>query len=147
MSDPLRIVAAAPDHLDQWREVHNEIIWTSPLSADEVAERATRNRLTVAYVGDRLAGCATVRPPAGESRTATVIVRLLTPFRGRGLGSAYLDVVLRDARSLDPGRIETVVLSSNADGLAFAHRHGFVEHDRYVVDGETVPFVDLHLPE
>jgi hypothetical protein len=50
-----------------------------------------------------------------------------------------------DARSLRPDRIETVVLESNTDGLAFARRRGFVEHDRYVVEGQTVPFVDLHL--
>ena len=44
-----------------------------------------------------------------------------------------------------PDRIETVVLESNADGLRFARAHGFVEHDRYLLDGQTVPFVDLHL--
>jgi hypothetical protein len=43
------------------------------------------------------------------------------------------------------GRIETVVLASNADGLASAAAHGFVEHDRYILDGDIVPFVDLHL--
>jgi len=37
------------------------------------------------------------------------------------------------------------VLESNRDGLEFAHRHGFVEHDRYLLEGQTVPFVDLHL--
>jgi GNAT superfamily N-acetyltransferase len=92
-------------------------------------------------------GCATVRPPAGESGTATVIVRILEPFRRRGLGTAYLDAALADARGLGPSRIETVVLETNADGLEFAVKRGFVEHDRYVVDGQTVPFVDLHLEE
>jgi GNAT superfamily N-acetyltransferase len=76
-----------------------------------------------------------------------VIVRILEPFRRRGLGAAYLDRVLTDARALSAGRIETVVLESNADGLRFAEARGFVEHDRYVLDGQTVPFVDLHLPE
>jgi ribosomal protein S18 acetylase RimI-like enzyme len=74
-----------------------------------------------------------------------VIVRILEPFRRRGLGSAYLAHAVSDARSLRPDRIETVVLKSNTDGLAFARRRGFVEHDRYVVEGQTVPFVDLHL--
>jgi RimJ/RimL family protein N-acetyltransferase len=146
-SDLLRVAPAAPDHLDEWRQVHNEIIPTAPLSEVEVAERATRHRLTVGYVGDTLVGCATVRPPAGESRTATVIVRILEPYRRRGLGTAYLDVSLADARSVTRERIETVVLESNADGLAFARRHGFIEHDRYVLDGQTVPFVDLHRSE
>jgi RimJ/RimL family protein N-acetyltransferase len=145
-ADLLRIVPAAPDLLAPWREVHNQIIPTSPLSAQEVAERATRNDLTVAYVGEVLVGCATVRPPAGESGTATVIVRILEPFRRRGLGASYLERVLADARDMGAARIETVVLESNADGLAFARAHGFVEHDRYVLDGQTVPFIDLHLP-
>jgi RimJ/RimL family protein N-acetyltransferase len=143
-ADLLRVSPAAPDQLEEWRRVHNEIIATAPLTEDEVADRAVRNRLTVAHVGDTLVGCATVRPPAGESDTVTVIVRILEPFRQRGLGSTYLDVALADARTLGPDRIETVVLESNADGLEFARRHGFVEHDRYVVDGQTVPFVDLH---
>lgn len=45
-----------------------------------------------------------------------------------------------------PDRIETVVLASNADGLAFAEHRGFVEFDRYTLEGQTVPFVDLYLP-
>jgi RimJ/RimL family protein N-acetyltransferase len=144
-ADLLRVSPAAPDRLGEWRKVHNEIIATSPLSAEEVTERAGRNHLTVGHVGAALVGCATVRPPEGESGTVTVIVRILEPFRRRGLGSTYLDAALADARAMGPDRIETVVLESNGEGLAFARRHGFVEHDRYVVDGQTVPFVDLHL--
>jgi RimJ/RimL family protein N-acetyltransferase len=146
-ADLLRVVPAMPDLLAEWRRVHNEIIPTSPLSEVEVAERATRHDLTMAYVGDTLVGCATVRPPAGERGTATVIVRVLEPYRRRGLGTAYLRRTLVDARALAPDRIETVVLQSNADGLRFAQTHGFVEHDRYVLEGQTVPFVDLHLEE
>ena len=140
----LRIVPAAPDHLEEWREIHNAIIPTAPLSADEVAERATRNRLTLAYDGDVLVGNATVRPP-GATGTATVIVRILLQHRRRGLGSAYLAHELAEARTLQPERIETVVLASNEDGLAFALARGFVEVDRYLLDGDTIPFVDLRL--
>jgi GNAT superfamily N-acetyltransferase len=140
----LSIVPAAPDHLEEWRAIHNEIIPTAPLSAEEVAERATRNRLTLGYDGDELVGNATVRPP-GESGTATVIVRVLPAYRRRGLGSRYLAHELEHARSLSPDRIETVVLASNEDGLAFALAHGFVEVDRYVLDGDTIAFVDLRL--
>ena len=140
----LSIVPAAPDHLEEWREIHNAIIPTAPLSAEEVAERATRNRLTLGYDDDELVGNATVRPP-GDSGTATVIVRVLPPYRRRGLGSTYLAHELEHARSLRPDRIETVVLASNEDGLAFALARRFVEVDRYVLDGDTIPFVDLRL--
>ena len=140
----LRIVQAAPDLLEPWRAIHNAIIPTAPLSADEVAERATRNRLTLAYDGELLVGNATVRPPRDDG-TATVIVRILPEHRRRGLGSAYLEHELAEARALEPQRIETVVLASNEDGLAFALARGFVEVDRYLLDGDTIPFVDLRL--
>lgn len=127
--------------------IHNAIIPTAPLTAEEVAERSTRHRLTLAYVDNELVGNATVRPPNGPDAVATVIVRILPEHRRRGYGSAYLESELQQARALGARRIETVVLASNADGLAFAEGRGFVEHDRYVLDGDTIPFVDFHLPE
>jgi hypothetical protein len=53
--------------------------------------------------------------------------------------------MLAEARGMGARRIETVVLASNEDGLAFAGRHGFVEFDRYVIDGETTAYVGLYL--
>jgi len=141
----LHIVPAAPDHLAEWRSVHNAIIPTAPLSEDEVEERSGRHLLTVAYDDGTLVGGATVRPPVEGTGTATVIVRILPGFRRRGLGTAYLEHELAAARAAGATRIETVVLASNEDGLDFAQAHGFVEHDRYVLDGQTIPFVDLHL--
>jgi GNAT superfamily N-acetyltransferase len=142
---PLQILRADPDRLAEWRSVHNEIIPTAPLREDEVRERAGRHLLTVAHEGDVLVGCATVRPPTEDSATATVIVRILPPFRRRGLGTTYLEHELATARAVGATRIETVVLASNEDGLEFAKARGFVEHDRYTLDGQTIPFVDLHL--
>ena len=143
---PLAIVAATGTLLDDWRAIHNAIIPTAPLSADDVAERARRNRLTLAYDDGELVGNATVRPPSGPEGTATVIVRILPAHRRRGYGTAYLEAELAHARSEGARRIETVVLESNSDGLAFALAHGFVEHDRYLLEGDTIAFVDLHLP-
>lgn len=140
----LRIVPADPDHLEEWRTVHNAIIPTAPLSVGEVAERATRNRLTLAYDGDVLVGNATVRPP-DEDGTAVVIVRILPEHRCRGHGSTYLTHELAEAESRRPAHIGTVVLASNEDGLAFALARGFVEVDRYLLPGDSVPFVDLRL--
>jgi hypothetical protein len=36
-----------------------------------------------------------------------------------------------------------VVLESNPEGLAFALRHGSVEVDRYVLDGDEIAYVEL----
>jgi ribosomal protein S18 acetylase RimI-like enzyme len=77
--------------------------------------------------------------------TATVIVRVLPQYRRKGRGSEYLAAMLAEARGMGARRIETVVLASNQDGLAFAGRHGFVEFDRYVIDGETTAYVGLYL--
>jgi GNAT superfamily N-acetyltransferase len=143
---PLDIVSATGPLLDDWRAIHNAIIPTAPLSATDVAERATRHRLTLAYSAGELVGNATVRPPTQPELVATVIVRILPEHRRRGLGSAYLEAELAQARSAGAVRIETVVLESNSDGMSFALAHGFVEHDRYLLDGDTVAFVDLHLP-
>jgi GNAT superfamily N-acetyltransferase len=143
---PFEIIAATGRLLDDWRSIHNTIIPTAPLSAADVAERAARNRLTLAYAAGDLIGNATLRPPSEPDRVATVIVRILPEHRRRGFGAAYLEAELAQARSAGAGRIETVVLESNTDGLAFALAHGFVEHDRYLLDGDTIPFIDLHLP-
>jgi hypothetical protein len=37
------------------------------------------------------------------------------------------------------------VLAVNEDGLRFAERRGFVEVERYVLDGESDEWVDLRL--
>jgi ribosomal protein S18 acetylase RimI-like enzyme len=143
---PVDIVVATGPLLEEWRAIHNAIIPTAPLSADEVVDRAGRHRLTLGYVDGELAGNATLRPPAEPDAVATVIVRILPGHRRRGHGTEYLDAELAVARARGARRIETVVLASNTDGLAFAEARGFVEHDRYLLDGDTVPFVDLHLP-
>jgi GNAT superfamily N-acetyltransferase len=144
---PLDIVVATGPLLEDWRAIHNTIIPTDPLSAGDVAERSTRHRLTLAYAEGRLVGNATVRPPHEPDAVATVIVRILPERRREGHGSTYLEAELAQAQALGARRIETVVLASNTDGLAFALARGFVEHDRYVLDGDTIAFIDLHLPQ
>ena len=137
----LRIVPVSDEHavLD-WQRVHNEIIPTAPLSVDDIRERATRNVLEVAYDGDVLVGCSTVRPPSEETPAAVVIARVLPAYRRRGFGTALYEHCLRRGRELGDG-IETHILSSNADGLRFAKAHGFVEVETYLLPGDTIPFV------
>ena len=141
----LRIVPVGPDTVTLWRDIHNAVIPAHPLTSDDVHERRTRNSLTLAYDGQELVGNATIRPPRPEAMTATVIVRVLPQYRRNGCGSEYLAAMLAEARGMGARRIETVVLASNEDGLAFAGRHGFVEFDRYVIDGETAAYVGLYL--
>ncbi|MFK4152744.1 GNAT family N-acetyltransferase [Streptomyces fungicidicus] len=131
--------------LMDWQHVHNEIIPTHLLSLDEVRERARRNHLEVAYLDDVLVGCSTVRPPSDDTLTATVIARVLAPHRGQGFGEELYARGLRRARESGAKVIETVVLSSNEDGLRFAREHGFTETERYLLPGDTIPWIDLRL--
>ncbi|HLL34541.1 MAG TPA: GNAT family N-acetyltransferase [Streptomyces sp.] len=131
--------------LRDWQHVHNTIIPTHLLSLDEIRERARRHHLEVAYLGDVLMGCSTVRPPEDSTRTATVIARVLPAHRRQGYGEQLYARGLERARELGAEVIETVVLASNEDGLGFAEKHGFVETERYLLPGDTIPWIDLRL--
>ncbi|SOD85760.1 GNAT family N-acetyltransferase [Streptomyces sp. Ag109_G2-15] len=142
----LRIQAVDSDAaLEQWRHVHNVIVPPAAMSLDDARGRRERYRLENAYLGDVLVGCSTVRPPVGEEAVATVIARVLPEFRRRGFGAALYENGLAHARVLGARVVETCVLAVNVDGLRFAERYGFVEIERYVLDGETEEWVDLRL--
>ncbi len=138
-------VPATEQELEDWQRVHNEVIPTHHLSLDDVRDRVVRHHILIAYVGDTAIGSTTVRPPSEESPAVTVIARVLVEHRGYGYGTELFEQAMAQARDLGAADIETVVLSSNPDGLRFAEKHGFVEIDRYVLDGEAVPWVDLRL--
>ncbi|MEU6282327.1 GNAT family N-acetyltransferase [Streptomyces sp. NPDC047028] len=131
--------------LEEWRHVHNVVVPPAAMAPQDARERLGRNRLENAYLGEVLVGCSTVRPPTGEDAVATVIARVLPEYRGRGFGAAVYEHALAYARVLGAEVIETCVLAANRDGLRFAERLGFVEVDRYVLDGESDEWVDLRL--
>ncbi|MFR9790621.1 GNAT family N-acetyltransferase [Streptomyces sp. MB22_4] len=133
------------DMLEQWRHVHNAVVPPAAMSPSQARVRRERYRLENAYAGDVLVGCSTVRPPVGEERVATVIARVLPEFRRRGFGTSIYGNALERARALGAGVVETCVLAANGDGLRFAVRRGFVEVERYVLDGERDEWVDLRL--
>ncbi|WP_407560033.1 GNAT family N-acetyltransferase [Streptomyces sp. 184] len=128
-----------------WHYVHNVTIPTHQLSLDDVRDRARRHHLEVAHLGDVLVGSSTVRPPEDDTRTATVIARVLADHRRKGIGDELYARGLFKAWELGAEQIETVVLSSNESGLRFARKQGFVEVERYVLPGETVPWIDMKL--
>ncbi|GHD91472.1 GNAT family N-acetyltransferase [Streptomyces naganishii] len=129
--------------LRDWRHVHNEIVPPAAMTLDEVRERNGRYRLENAYLGDVLVGCSTVRPPEGEDAVATVIARVLPPYRRAGIGRALYERGLAHARGLGARVVETVVLAANRDGVAFAEARGFVETERYVLPGESELWITL----
>jgi GNAT superfamily N-acetyltransferase len=130
---------------DDWRDVHNAIISAAPLTLAEVVARSLRRVLEVVYADDVLVGCSTVRPPE-DGDPVTVIARVLPEHRRQGYGEQLYIRALEHGRALTSGPIQTVVLGSNEDGLGFALAHGFVEVDRHLEDGDTIPFITLRLP-
>ncbi|MFG2887549.1 GNAT family N-acetyltransferase [Streptomyces sp. NPDC048297] len=131
--------------LEQWRYVHNVVVPAAAMSVEGARERVGRFRLENAYLGDELVGCSTVRPPEGEGGGVTVIARVLPAYRGRGFGAALYENGIAHARVLGAKAVETCVLAVNEDGLRFAGRRGFVEVERYVLDGESDEWADLRL--
>ncbi|WP_327671504.1 MULTISPECIES: GNAT family N-acetyltransferase [unclassified Streptomyces] len=128
-----------------WQYVHNHVIPTHHLSVEDVRERSGRHVLEVAHLDATLIGCTTVRPPTSETPAATVIARVLPGHRGRGFGAELYEHALAQAREHGAEAIETVVLTSNRDGLRFAQQRGFVVIEEYVLPGETIPWIDLRL--
>ena len=128
-----------------WQRVHNEIIPTDPLDLEQVRERSGPHHLEVVYVGEEAVGGSTVRRPTHHAG-AMVIARVLSSHRRQGLGELLYARGLAVAREwADDRPVETVVLASNEDGLAFALAHGFVEVDRYLLPDDTIPYVALRL--
>ena len=75
-----------------------------------------------------------------------VIARVLPAYRRRGIGTLLYERGLEVALGwADERPVETVVLASNEDGLTFALARGFVEVERYLLPGATVPYVALVL--
>jgi len=70
---------------------------------------------------------------------------VLAAHRCPGFGEELYARGLSRARELGAEVVETVMLSSNEDGLRFALSHGFVETERYVLPGESIPWIDLQL--
>jgi N-acetylglutamate synthase-like GNAT family acetyltransferase len=128
-----------------WQRVHNEIIPTAPLSVDDIRERTTRNVLEVAYDGDVLVGCSTVRPPSEDTEAVTVIARILPEHRRQGYGETLYQHCLANSRELGGKGVETHILATNEEGLRFAESHGFTEVETYLLPGDTIPFIELHL--
>ncbi len=129
--------------LRDWQYVHNEIIPTYECRSTRCGSARSATKLEVAYLGDVLVGCSTVRPPADDPEAATVIARVLPGYRRRGIGGELYARGVQQAREFGATAIETIVLASNVDGLRFAQARGFTEIESYLLPGDTVPFLTL----
>jgi GNAT superfamily N-acetyltransferase len=131
--------------LEDWRHVHNTVVPDAAMSLDEARERVGKYLLEVAYDGDDLVGCTTVRPPEEGGAASTVIVRVLPGCRGRGIGTALYERAMRQAAEYAAPAVETVVWAANTGGVRFAEARGFVEVDRYEPEPGAVAYLTLRL--
>ena len=142
----LRITTPEDDAtLEDWRFVHNTVVPDAAMSLDEARERLGRYLLEVVYDGGDLVGCTTGRPPEGDATAATVIVRVLPRWRGRGIGAALYDRAMAQAARHGAPAVETVVWEANEGGVRFAKARGFVEVDRYLPEPGAVAYLTLRL--
>ena len=75
-----------------------------------------------------------------------MIARVLPEHRRQGLRRGDLPALSRErGRELGGNGIETHILATNEDGLRFAKAHGFTEVETYLLPGDTIPFIELHL--
>jgi len=70
-------------------------------------------------------------PHVAFSRTAQVTTFIAPGHTGRGLGTAMLEKLEGEARTLGLESILAHVSSRNPGSLAFHHKHGFVECGRF----------------
>ncbi|WP_371235383.1 hypothetical protein [Streptomyces pimonensis] len=133
----LRVEAVDGDAVpQQGRHVHDVIVPPAATTSDEVRERvACGYRPENAYAGEVLVDCSTVRPPRGDDAVVTVVARVLSEHRRKGVGrrSARRGPVTRAAGA---GAVGTVVPAAGEDGVRFARARGFGEVERCVPPGE-----------
>ena len=83
-----------------------------------------RGVFLVAYLGDELVGTGALLPETGSTcRIVRMSVR--TDLRGRGIGSAILDELVRTARTAGYTRIVLETTAAWTDAVAFYRMRGF----------------------
>ena len=110
------------------------------------AERTTPGRLDVlALLDGEPAGGAFVERQYGDptSTTAGVSVRVLEPFRRRGIGSKLLERVARHAKGFGGVEMYAVARTEAVDLIAFYSAHGFTEVGRMQDVALSTADVDL----
>ena len=120
---------------------------------DRDIEERWRGRLTgvpfnvIAYLGDAAAGIVSGTSPTPEG-TVELISLWVAPFaRGRGVGDALVDAVVRWASGQGAVTVALAVIPNNEPAIALYRRHGFV--DAGISDGElsmVLPLTNTDIP-
>ena len=139
MSDEVRIVRAGPEDWVAWRDVRLAALLDAPTAFGSTyeshvgrTERQWRDRLDpskgmacLSMLGDRVVGMA-AGYPEGDGVVELISMWVSPAARGRGVGDALVDEVVRWAAEQHAEAVHLWVTSGNAPAERLYARHGFV---------------------
>ena len=138
----LRRVASAAD-LEAWVRLKNAVVPNEPVSVEQMRPAEEGRLLLLADLEHGAVGCGIARPSSFAGR-GFVAVRVLPPFRRRGVGTALLLALSDHVRGLDRHELHSFVYADDPGSVAFADRYGSevdyrLEQIRVVGVEEPVP--------
>ena len=132
---------------ESWTRVRNRVELDSPSTLDDLLQVLTHKPETRHWLAEErgeAVGCVFATRSSAADR-AFVLPRVVPEARGRGVGTALLEVALPHAQALGYIRARSHVDGADEHSLGFALRRGCREVDRQVelvrdlIRGEVVP--------
>jgi mycothiol synthase len=116
-----------------WCEVWNAITPREPVTVEQIKARIERQpwRLYLVAEEEGFVGLGFVGPTDSPGRIA-LVVRVLSEWRRRGLGSQLYEQALEHALAQHPEWISGLVSGADSDALDWTSRRGFEEYGREV---------------
>lgn len=115
--------------LEVWVAVKNTVVPNEPASVEQVRNSNEEGRiLLLAEEDGTVTGCA-IAGLSNFGGKAFIAVRVLPPFRRRGIGRALFDVCATHARSLGRNGVNAFVYADEPHSIAFAESLGLAEVD------------------
>jgi len=124
----LRVASSSAD-LETWAELKSAVVPNEPVTAEQLAEAASDDRLLLLAELDReLAGCG-IGALSDFGGRAFIAARVLPRFRRRGVGSALVRTLADHGRALGRDGVNAFVYADDPGSIAFAERFGLAESD------------------
>jgi mycothiol synthase len=114
--------AETPDDLRTWAEIKSAVVPNEPVTAQQLGDTASDDRLLLlAYADGQEAGCG-IAALSNFGGRAFVAVRVLPPFRRRGVGTALVRALSEHGRALGRDGVNAFVYADDDASIAFAER-------------------------
>ena len=126
--------ASTDADFELWTRVRNLVELDAPSTVEDLrrgVKQQPETRHWLAEDGAEVVGCAFAATSSAPGR-AFVLPRVVPEARGRGVGSALLELALPYAHSLRLGTARSHVNGDDEHSLGFAARRGYAEVDRQV---------------